>query len=293
MVYLVILCCALIHVSVVGADISLFHTLGRNGAIILSCCKALSYLLYPLLGWMADVRFTRYKFVLFSFIASIFGSILSIATSALVITFPQELLLLYYPAGLLVIIFLIAIGLFESTAIQLGMDQMLEAASDKLSTFIHWYYWCSSFGSLIIIYVSDGALIYYHQSTIDTKQVNDTAQFVLIYQTDAVNSAIISCLVVQLVCACIGLCMLIRFKTLLVIDRTGEHPLKLIYHVLRYAWNHTCPENRSAFTYWEEDIPPRIEKENMVDHSPLKRWRTPRHFFASYCYFSLFMGFIY
>ena len=245
--------------SLVGADISLFHALGRNGAIILSCCKALSYLLYPLLGWMADVRFTRYKFVLFSFIASIIGSILAITASALVITFPQERLLLYYPAGLLVIIFLIAIGLFESTAIQLGMDQMLEAASDNLSTFIHWYYWCSSIGSIIIIYVSDGALIYYHQSTIDTKQVNDTAQFVLIYQTDAVNSAIISCLVVQLVCACIGLCMLIRFKTLLVIDRTGEHPLKLIYHVLRYAWNHTCPENRSAFTYWEEDIPPRID----------------------------------
>ena len=259
MVYLVILCCALIHVSLVGADISLFHTLGRNGTIILSCCKALSYLLYPLLGWMADVRFTRYKFVLFSFIATIIGSILSIATSALVITFPQELLLLYYPAGLMVIIFLIAIGLFESTAIQLGMDQMLEAASDKLSTFIHWYYWSSSFGSLIIIFVSDGALIYYHQSTIDTKQVNDTAQFVLKYRIDAVNSALISCLVVQLVCACIGLCMLIRFKRLLVIDRTGDHPLKLIYQVLRYAWNHTCPENRSAFTYWEEDIPPRID----------------------------------
>ena len=29
--------------------------------------------------------------------------------------------------------------------------------------------------------------------------------------------------------------------------------------MLRYAWNHTCPENRSAFTYWEEDIPPRID----------------------------------
>ena len=53
--------------------------------------------------------------------------------------------------------------------------------------------------------------------------------------------------------------MLVRYKRQLNIDRTGEHPLKLIYRVLRYAWNHTCPENRSAFTYWEEDIPPRID----------------------------------
>ena len=29
--------------------------------------------------------------------------------------------------------------------------------------------------------------------------------------------------------------------------------------VLKYAWKHTCPERRSAFTYWEEDIPLRID----------------------------------
>ena len=63
----------------------------------------------------------------------------------------------------------------------------------------------------------------------------------------------------QLVCACIGLCLLVYSKKHFYIDQTGQHPLTLIYRVLRYAWNHTCPENRSAFTYWEEDIPPRID----------------------------------
>ena len=33
----------------------------------------------------------------------------------------------------------------------------------------------------------------------------------------------------------------------------------LIYKVLKYAWKHTFPENRSSFTYWENDIPPRID----------------------------------
>ena len=32
-----------------------------------------------------------------------------------------------------------------------------------------------------------------------------------------------------------------------------------VYKVLKYAWQHKCPERRSAFTYWEEDIPPRID----------------------------------
>ena len=29
--------------------------------------------------------------------------------------------------------------------------------------------------------------------------------------------------------------------------------------MLQYTWQHKCPERRSAFTYWEEDIPPRID----------------------------------
>ena len=165
MIYLVIFCCAMIHMSLAGVDIFLFHTIARSGNIFLLNCKAVSYLLYPLLGWMADVCFTRYKFVLFSFIVSILGSIIAITTSALILGFPQDHLLLYYPVGLSVIIILTAIGLFESTAIQFGMDQMLEASSDKLSTFIHWYYWSSNLGRLVVLYISYVIVLYYHQCT--------------------------------------------------------------------------------------------------------------------------------
>ena len=66
MSYLIILCCALIHMSLAGSDISLYHVFGLTGTTIIFGCKAVTYLLYPLLGWMADVCFTRYKFVLFS-----------------------------------------------------------------------------------------------------------------------------------------------------------------------------------------------------------------------------------
>ena len=64
----------------------------------------------------------------------------------------------------------------------------------------------------------------------------------------------------QLMYACIGLCLLIcSKKNSTWIKLHGQHPLTLIYRVLRYAWNHTCPENHSALTYWEEDIPPCID----------------------------------
>ena len=261
MAYLVVLCCALIHMSLAGSDVFLYRAIAKSGTILFLSCKAVSYLLYPLLGWMADVCFTRYKFVLVSFIATILSSILAIVTSALFLVFPQDFLSFYYPGGLVIIASLIAMGLFESTAIQFGMDQMLEASSDKLSGFIHWYYWSSNLGNLIIMCIINAVLTYYHQCTskLDIQQTNNTTPFLLKYQIDIANSTVLFCVGLQLVCACTGLCVLVCYKRQLNIDQTGEHPLKLIYRVLRYAWNHTCPENRSAFTYWEEDIPPRID----------------------------------
>ena len=41
------------------------------------------------------------------------------------------------------------------------MDQMLEVSSDKLSTFIHWYYWSSSLGNLIILCISYAVMGYF------------------------------------------------------------------------------------------------------------------------------------
>ena len=63
----------------------------------------------------------------------------------------------------------------------------------------------------------------------------------------------------HLMLAIVGLIVLIRYKKRLTIEKPGHNPLKLIYKVLKYAWKHKFPENRSAFTYWENDIPPRID----------------------------------
>ena len=45
-----------------------------------------------------------------------------------------------YFGGLSNLIGIFAVRLFVSTAIQFGIDQMLEASSDKLNIFLHWYY---------------------------------------------------------------------------------------------------------------------------------------------------------
>ena len=39
----------------------------------------------------------------------------------------------------------------------------------------------------------------------------------------------------------------------------SSNPYHLIYHVLKFAKEHKCPIQCSAFTYWENEIPSRID----------------------------------
>ena len=146
---LVILCCCLMHMSVVGSDICFYHTINKDGTLSFLVSQSLAYLLYPLLGWLADVYFTRYKFILYSFITMIMAMFFLIILTALFLNFNRDRVLFIF-TGLSISVGLIGIGLFESTAIQFGMDQMLEANSDELSTFIHWYYWSCNVGRLYL-----------------------------------------------------------------------------------------------------------------------------------------------
>ena len=70
------------HDCVIGSDIVLYHTVAHDGTLVYLLTQAVTYLLYPaLLGWLADVYFSRYKFVLISFIVTIVGTLLTIIPS--------------------------------------------------------------------------------------------------------------------------------------------------------------------------------------------------------------------
>ena len=43
------------------------------------------------------------------------------------------------------------------------------------------------------------------------------------------------------------------------IEQTSRNSLKIVVRVLLYSWKHRYPERRSAFTYWENDIPSRLD----------------------------------
>ena len=261
-IYIIIICAFLIENTVIGKDSFIYHTNALDKAVKLSVAAthAAAYLLYPLLGWLSDVYFTRYKVVRLAFIIMCVvgtGALVLATASVIDISITTNLkkiitaLLLGLP---MLLMWVLSLGLFEANAIQLGMDQMLEASSDQLSSFIHWYYWSSSLGQVTIMILT-AALVLLHTSCTVPKEHSNLTNFLFPIGTQFALSMVI----VQLPFLVIGIFLLICYRTRFNIEKPGYNPLILIYKVLKYAWKHTCPENRSAFTYWEDHIPPRID----------------------------------
>ena len=148
----------LILQSTVVANLELFTQM-VNRRILVSChfVLGLLYLWYPLIGWLADVQFTRYKIVFSSLVVTAISVVteMVISTGALSYIVVEESI-----SGLKssVVTFLfilvscssvIGLSMFKANAIQFGTDQLLEASSEQLSSFIHWYYWFGELGHFV------------------------------------------------------------------------------------------------------------------------------------------------
>ena len=277
-VVVIVTCAFLIRVTIIGSDFLFYHSVSHI-AFGFFASEVVAYLLYPLLGWISDVYFARYKVLQLAFLILIAGSaVFILVTSAgLFGNFSElgQLKWLTITAGLGTMILCRAgLGLFEANAIQFGMDQLLEASSDQLSSFIHWYYWSFSLGRLAIYYMWCSVAIYYSECQIHFNMSNPTKSYNK-YNYEIYYTCLFGIGVIQGVAAIVGLLLLVCNKKNLNIEVPSHNPLKLVYQVLKYSWKHKVPEHRSAFTYWEEDIPPRIDLGKSKYGGPLpplRRW---------------------
>ena len=132
-----------------------------------------------------------------------------------------------------------AIGLsgFIVNAVPFGTDQMLGASSEEISSFIHWFVWAMYTG------IASGYFVV--NSLHCTGMEDDQAILVSMLFAVAVSS--------------VALCLDFLCRNWLVIEPVSQNLLKSIYSVLKYAATHKHPARRSALTYWEEDIPSRID----------------------------------
>ena len=142
---LVILSCELSNMT---QKLYLFSFSSLSTRLFILFGLGLMFLVYPFLGHLADVYLTRYRMLKLACIILICGisaTIVYRVVDIIVETIwsyeklhkPETMVV--HVVVVLFIVYIIGLGLFEANAIQFGLDQLLEAPTPKLISFIHWY----------------------------------------------------------------------------------------------------------------------------------------------------------
>ena len=195
-----------------------------------------SAVLYVLTGWLADVYFGRYKVMRVSILVMWLGSVGGTLLLLIYFICPHDALKY---VSLIVAYTCVAIGSpgLIVNAVPFGTDQMLGASSEEISAFIHWFVWA--------MYTGRASNYFMVNSLQCTGIGGEQTSLVSFLFAVAVSS--------------IALCFDFLCQNWLVIEPVSQNPLKSVLSVLKYAATHKHPAKRSALTYWEEDIPSRID----------------------------------
>ena len=216
---------------------------------------AIAMMLYPLCGFVADVCFGRLKAVIISLcliltfaIIACFVEILVLATKLHTITY-YDFPLILRPEGIIACIlillsltaFILGLAGYQSSVIQLGFDQLLDAPSRYISLFILYTVWAFNLGSIILTTAVPFLLC--------GKPISSIARGILV-----VHPSIIAII--------LGILLMIGRWKRHWFDREAlcrDNPYLTIYRVLNFARKHKHPLQRSAFTYCENYIPSRLD----------------------------------
>ena len=245
--FLVLLWTSLISATVLPFNSDLKTGYAKESVIIIQnnkCWYLLLVLLYvsiPLAGWLADREFGNYT--IFKAGSVLFIAAIVRSTQLILLSFMEDADLTWKGIMLAVQIISCSIGLIGIaaclvTALQLGLDQMPDASADNITSFIAWFVFSIFAG-------------YWMSITLLTGIDHCVSQIDYIW--------IISCLMPPVCMAIVCCCMFTLAPRHLIVEPKSPNSLKIIYQVLKFAAKHKAPLNRSAFTYWEEDIPSRLD----------------------------------
>ena len=188
----------------------------------------------PIAGWLADICFGRYKVINWS-MWTIWTTFMLVTASTVIAQFVDTYNYINsYVNGVLMVIGAIGLGGFQANIIHFGIDQLNDASTSEITSFISWYIWCAYSSYLAVDLTIKG---------LDCAQ-RDTQLFEILIICVLLSAALTSTLL---------------FSHWLVKEPVTQNPFKMVYNVVRYAIKHKQPTHRSAFTYCEDELPSRID----------------------------------
>ena len=204
--------------------------------VLIACLSA------PAAGWMADAKFGNYR-VFKSGVAFLF---LHSTLNCLLLVFEalfwknNKVLFSWIHLSLHSSFFVVGSCVCIVTALPLGLDQMPDASASNITSFIAWFVFSFCFGSWLA-----NAFSFVKDSCLD--------------KTFKWNYSVITAFFSTLCMTIVFISNFLFSPKWLIIEPQSPGSLKSIYQVLKFAAKHKAPVNRSAFTYWEEDIPSRVD----------------------------------
>ena len=207
-------------------------SVGSYPKVYLYAIQVLIVLVLPFAGWLADVCFGRYKVIYWS-VRTMWICALLLTVSFIV----TQLVESYRNSQQYIQVALLAfLGTgfagFQANIIQFGVDQLIDASTTEIISFVHWYTW-----------VVVSSRVVYLLTTCTCPQYNCKLIVPLLL-----------CMSISIV-----LCLIFLCKNLLIKEPVTQNPFKLIYKVMKYAIKNRRPRQRSAFTYCEDEVPTRID----------------------------------
>ena len=160
----------------------------------------------PVLGWLADVCIGRHKMMHWSLWIMWLAFMLATASSVIAQLIDSYVHYNNYIMLMLIIIAWAGFGGYQANVIQYGLDQLHDASTDEIISFISWYVWTCVSGGIVVDYV----------------YVRTHKEYPL--------------LVKLLMCAnlSIGLALFILSDNLLIKEPMTQNPFKLVYRVMQY-----------------------------------------------------------
>ena len=187
----------------------------------------------PIAGWLADVFLGRYKVIQYSIWITWTSSVLYTINSVVVqlVSGYETLTNRWIIERILQAIAAIGYGGYQANIIQFGIDQLHDASTEEIQTFISWYVWS---------YVSGGMVMEVASSCIPEsykpiRPLLNTASLTIILSLSFILDRI------------------------LVKEPVNQNPFKLVYNVIKFAIKNKHPRCRSAFTYCEDELPSRLD----------------------------------
>ena len=205
-------------------------------------------IIYSVLGLFADAFIGQYRLIQFSLWIQWITVIISTFITAMSDYFQIHELLQSVIILTLHVVETLGLSSFQIVAIQFGTDQLQGAPSQLLSAFIFWYFMVEMILAMLTQW------ILYLLSFPENKSA--------ISERIPLAWNLLSAIFVSVI-LCVKSCFMSQW--FLKEGTTSNHGIKslnlyrLIYSVLKFAKEHKSPIQRSALTYWEGEIPSRID----------------------------------